>query len=457
MFIPARVHDPAELRTAMTGQVVAPGDAGWDDARQAWNLAADQRPALVAVPESIADVQEAVRYAAEYGMAVAPQGTGHQATAIASLHNTILVKTHNLRGVKIDAERRRAYVRAGDLWEDVSGPASELGLAPLAGSSPDVGVVGYSLGGGVSWLGRAHGLAANSVTAIAIVLADGTLVRCDAEHRADLFWALRGGGGGLGVVVGLEMELYPMVELTAGALFFDWTRLAEVAHAWREWVATVPEELTSILHVVQFPPLPEIPAPLRGRSVVTVELAYAGAADEADRLLAPLRALGAEMDTVAATVPMALAQLHMDPPHPVPGYGAHKLLAELPVEAVDAFVAHAGPESGSPMISAEIRHLGGALGRAPEGHGALAQLDGTFMVFGVGLVTDPASTDYLHAHIEGMLEAFAPYDSGRSYTNFVEHPLPLRESFDEVTYARLRRVKASYDPQNLFRASRAID
>jgi FAD/FMN-containing dehydrogenase len=457
MYIPARVHDPAELRTAMAGQVVAPGDAGWDEARQAWNLAADQRPALVAIPESIADVQEAVRYAGEYGLAIAPQGTGHQATAIATLHDAILIKTHKLRGVKIDADRRRAYVRAGDLWEDVSGPASELGLAPLAGSSPDVGVVGYCLGGGVSWLARRHGLATNSVTAIAIVLADGRLVRCDAEHRSDLFWALRGGGGGLGVVVGMELELFPMAELTAGALFFDWTRLGEVAHAWREWVTTVPDELTSILHVVQFPPLPEVPEPLRGRSVVTVELAYIGDAAAAAEIVAPLRALGAEMDTIAPTAPIALAQLHMDPPHPVPGYGAHKLLSELPRAAVDAFVAHAGPESGSPMISAEIRHLGGALGRVPSDHGALPTLDGAFMVFGVGLVTDPDSTAHLHAHVGGMIEAFEPYATGRNYTNFVEEPLRLRDSFDELTYARLRRVKASYDPQNLFRATRAID
>ena len=189
MFVtqPSVAHDPEELRAAMTGRVAAPGDPDWDDARRAWNLAVDQRSELVAVPESIADVQAAVRHARRHGLSVVAQGTGHQAAAIASMEGTLLLKMSALRGVKIDVERRRAYVRAGAVWLDVTQPASEHGLAPLAGSSPDVGVIGYTLGGGISWLARRHGLAANSVTAIAIVLADGRLVRCDAEHHADLF------------------------------------------------------------------------------------------------------------------------------------------------------------------------------------------------------------------------------------------------------------------------------
>src|SRR4051794_21615325 len=228
MLITSPVHDPAPLRGAMTGAVVAPGEPGWDEARRAWNLAVDQRPALIAVPESIADVQAAVNFAREREIAVAVQGTGHQASAIASLEGALLIRTHKLRGVKIDAAARRARVKAGDLWQDVTGPASALGLAPLAGSSPDVGVVGYTLGGGISWLGRRYGLASNSVTAIAVVLPDGRLVRADHEHHTELFWALRGGGGAVGVVVGLEMRLYEVTDLVAGALFFPFERTAEV-------------------------------------------------------------------------------------------------------------------------------------------------------------------------------------------------------------------------------------
>jgi hypothetical protein len=457
MLTTAPVHDPAPLRDALTGQVVAPGEPGWDEARQAWNLAVDQRPALVVIPESIADVQVAVGYARERDMAITVQTTGHQASSIASMEGALLIRTHKLRGVKIDPQRRRASVRAGDLWGDVSGLASEHGLAPLAGSSHDVGVVGYSLGGGISWLGRRYGLAANSVTAIAIVLADGRLVRADREHHADLFWALRGGGGALGVVVGLEMELYEISELVAGALFLPWERTAEVGHAWRDWVDTLSDATTSILHVIQFPPFPEVPEPLRGRQFVTVEVAHLGSAEEAGRLLAPLRALGAEMDTIAPVPPAALQMLHMDPPAPVPGKGDHRLLGEIPHEAIDVFAALVDAESGSPLVSAEIRHLGGALGRAPEGHGALAAVPGAFMVFGVGMVLDEAMAGAVRSHLDKLVSGFEPYDSGRVYTNFVERPTATSAAFDEDSYARLREIKADRDPENLFRVARTID
>ena len=457
MLLTAPAHDPALLRDAMSGEVVAPGEAGWDEARQGWQRAVDQRPAVIAVPETIADVQVAVGYARERGMAIAVQSTGHQAAAIASLEGSLLIRTHKLRGVKIDPKAGRAIVRAGDVWEDVSGPAAAHGLAPLAGSAGDVGVIGYTLGGGVSWLGRRYGLAANSVTAIAVVLADGRLVRADREHHADLFWALRGGGGAIGVVVALEMQLYEVSELTAGALFFPSERTAEVGRAWRDWARTLPEVTTTTPHVVQLPPFPSVPEPLRGRSFVTVELAHLGGAEEAGRLLGPIRALGAEIDTVAPTSPAALKHLHMDPPGPVSGVGDHRLLGELPHEAIDVFAALTDAESGSPLVTAEIRYFGGALGRRPEGHGALGAVPGEYMIFAAGMVFDEDSAVAAHTHLGKLMDGFEPYDSGHVYTNFVDRPTAASAAFDEATYARLREIKAERDPENLFRISRAID
>jgi FAD/FMN-containing dehydrogenase len=451
------VSDIARLRFAMRGQIFVPADPGYDDARRAWNLASDQRPELVAVPETIADVQLAVRFAAEHDLAVAVQGTGHAAPAIASHEGSLLINARLLRGVDIDAERRIARVCAGDLWEDVTGPASEYGLAPLSGSSPDVGVVGYTLGGGISWLGRKHGLAANHVTAIAIVLPDGRLVRADHEHHSELFWALRGGGGALGVVVALEMRLHPVEQLVAGALFFPRERTAEVAHAWRDMVDTLPDETTSILHVIQMPPAPEIPEPLRGRAWVTVEVAHLGSIEEAGRLLAGVRALGPALDTVAPAPPAALSMLHMDPPHPVPGFGEHRLLSDLPREAVDRFAELYGAGSDSPLISVEIRHLGGALAREPRDPGALGRVAGEFMVFGVGVTPDAGAHAVVAEHVDRMLDAFAPYDAGRVYTNFVHTPTATSAAFDEDTYERLRAIKLELDPEDLFRVSRAID
>ena len=270
-----------------------------------------------------------------------------------------------MRGVISTPRARRARVAAGTLWIEVTEPASEHGLAPLAGSSPDVGVVGYSLGGGVSWLGRKHGLAANSVLAIEIVTADGRLRRVDHDNDPDLFWALRGGGGSFGVVTAMEIALHPLPELYAGAMWWPWERASEVMHAWREWTLTAPDEVTSSARIMQFPPIPEIPESLRGRAWSRSTPRSSATARSAPRSVQALRDLGPEIDTFDMVPPAALSRLHNDPEEPMPALTEHRLLAELPPEAVDAFLAVAGPDSGSTLMIAEIRHLGGALHRGP--------------------------------------------------------------------------------------------
>ena len=212
-------------------QFVFPDDSRWDDARQAWNLAADLRPAVVVLPTSVEEVVDAVNYAAERDLRIVVQGTGHGASVHGSLDGTLLINMREMRAVEIDAESRRARVEAGALWEDVVVPATEHGLTALHGSSPNVGVVGYSLGGGIGWLARKHGLSADSVLAIEVVTADGALVRADRTQNTDLFWALRGGGGGLGVVVAVEIALYPVDELVAGMMIWPWERSQEVLTA----------------------------------------------------------------------------------------------------------------------------------------------------------------------------------------------------------------------------------
>ena len=188
--------------------------------------------------------------------------TGHNAAAMGSLAHTVLVKTERMRGVEIDPANERARVEAGVLWAEVSEAAAAHGLAALAGSSPDVGVVGYSLGGGIGWLARRYGMAANSVLAVEVVNADGELIRVDADNEPELFWALRGGGGAFGVVTALEFRLYPITEVHAGVLFFPIERGSEVLRAWRSWIQDVPDEVTSVGRFLQFPPIPDIPEPL---------------------------------------------------------------------------------------------------------------------------------------------------------------------------------------------------
>jgi FAD/FMN-containing dehydrogenase len=436
--------------------IVLPHDPNWNQARLAWNLAADQQPAAVAFPESARDVSAIVRWARERGLRVAPQGTGHSAIPLGSLAHTVLLKTERMRGVSIDVRKRRARVDAGVLWAEVTDAAAEYGLAALAGSSPDVGVVGYTLGGGVSWLGRRYGLAANSVTAVELVNAQGDLVHAAAERNADLFWALRGGGGSFGVVTAIEFKLYPVTDVYAGVLFFPLERGAEILRAWRRWVDTVPDEVTSVGRFLQLPPIPEIPEPLRGGSFVIVEAASLLGPDATDELLRPLRDLGPQLDTFATMPVRELERLHMDPEHPVPGFGDGALLSDFNDAAIDALVQTAGAGAGSPLLSVEIRHAGGALARKAPGAGALASIDGQFLIFAVGMAMTPEMGAAVRAHLELVQNALARWDSGRSYLNFSEKRERGERLFGDVNYRRLQAVKAAVDPDDVFRSNHPV-
>jgi hypothetical protein len=436
--------------------IVLPHDPHWNQARLAWNLAADQQPAAVALPESADDVVAVVRWARERGLRIAPQGTGHNALPLGSLAHTVLLKTERMRGVEIDSGVRRARVEAGVLWAEVTDAAAEHGLAALAGSSPDVGVVGYSLGGGISWLARKHGLAANNITAVELVNAEGEIVRADAEHNADLFWALRGGGGSFGVVTALEFNLFPLAEVYAGVLFFPLERGAEILRAWRRWVEVVPDEVTSVGRFLQFPPIPEIPEPLRGGSFVVVEATSLLGQDATDELLRPLRELGAAIDTFKTMPVRELKHLHMDPEHPVAGFGDGMLLSEFDDRAIDALVRIAGAGSGSPLLSVEIRHLDGALARKAPGAGALATIGGKFAMFAVGLSVTPEMDAAVRAHVEIVQAVLGPWDSGRMYLNFAEKRQRGERLFGDATYRRLQAVKAVVDPDDVFRSNHPV-
>ena len=439
-----------------TESLVLPHDPGWQEARRAWNLAVDQRPAAVALPETAAEVFAVVRWARSRGLRVAPQGTGHAADAMGSLAHTVLVKTERMRGIEIDPEARRARVEAGVLWAEVTEAAAKHGLAALAGTSPDVGVVGYTLGGGLSWLARRHGLASNSVTAVELVNAEGEHVRADSENEPELFWALRGGGGSFGIVTAIEFELYPIREVYAGVLFFPVERGTEILRAWRRWIETVPDELTTVGRFLHFPPLPELPEPLRGGSFVVVEAVYLGDEQSGSDLLRPMRELGPVMDTVATIPVERLSSVHMDPEHPVPGAGDGMLLSDFPEDAIDSLVAAAGADSGSPLLSVEVRHLEGALARSRPGQGALGTLEARFAMIAVGIAATPARGAAVRAHVELLQSTLARWDSGRDYLNFTTRRERGQRFFGAKAFARLQAVKAKVDPQDVFRSNHPI-
>jgi FAD/FMN-containing dehydrogenase len=434
--------------------LAGPGEERYEIGRRAFNLSADQRPERVALPRDEQDVIFAVRFAAEFGMSVAAQRTGHGATRRESLENTLLLRTDEMTNVTIDPRERYARVQAGARWEDVVPAASELGLAALHGSSPDVGVVGYTLGGGIGWYARRHGLAADHVIAIELVTADGQLRRVDQASDPELFWALRGGGGNLGVVTALEFELLPVTELYAGALFFPWERSDEVLHAWNHWKSSVPDELTSLARILQFPPLPQIPEPLRGNSFAIVEAAYLGSEANGARLMDPLRRLGPTLDTLAAVPPVDTSELHMDPREPVAFTDDHQLLEQLPDKAIDELISLVGPGSGSPLLTFELRHLGGALARPETGHGALGAVRGEISSFGAGLTPDASASQAVREHLAMVRNALEPYDTSYALSNFTLEPAEPSRFFEPATLARLEHVRRATDPHGVFSSLR---
>jgi FAD/FMN-containing dehydrogenase len=448
--------DIATLRHAVRGSVLAPGDDGWDEARTPWNVQFQQNPVLVVVPANSADVQAVVRFATANGLRVAPQGTGHGVGSLGDLSDAILVRMTELRDVEIDAEARQARAGAGVIWEEVVNPAAEHGLVALHGSSPDVGIAGYTLGGGMGWLARKHGLAANSVTAIEVVTADGEFHRVDHTHERDLFFALRGGGGNFGIVTAIEFKLFPMTEAFAGWMIWPWEEAGRVLAAWRDWTETTPDEITSVGRVFQFPPVEFIPEPLRGRNLVVVEVAYMGDEASGRELLAPLLDLEPEMSTLATIPAAGLVRLHADPEGRTPAIGDGSLLTELPDEAIASFLDVAGPGSGSPFISVELRQLGGALGRPAAGAGAASHLEGAFQLFSVGLPFTPEMAHTLEAHLDVVDDAMAPWKSRHTYFNLAERPVDSASLYAGATHDRLREIRERFDPSELFRSNHRI-
>lgn len=456
--LPETVPEITALRGCCGGRVHLPGDQGYDAARVAWNLAVDQRPAAVALPRSAAEVADVVRAAAAAGLRVAPQSTGHNAGPLAArgLDDVVVVRLSGLDTVTAVPARGIVRAEGGALWEPVVDAAAAHGSAVLHGSSPDVGVAGYSLGGGIGWYARKLGLAANSLTAVEVVLADGTLVRADADHDAELFWALRGGGGSFGVVTALEMRAYPIDTAYAGFLLWDLADVEPVLRTWAAWAPEAPDEVTTAFRAMRLPPLPELPDFLRGRAVAIVDGAVLGSDERGAELLSDLRAHRPEIDTFGRVPAKSLVRLHMDPEGGAPAVSGSAMLHSFPDAAVDAFLAEAGPDARTSLAVAELRQLGGALGRPHQGGGVLDHLDGQLVAFAGAMALDADSAAAGLADATRLTEALAPFDNGRSYLNFAESPVATRTAYGVDRWRQLTGIRSAVDPHGVLVANHPV-
>ena len=414
----------ARLRSALYGPVYQAGDDGYDQARQTWKGRADQRPALIAQACGPADVQAAVGWAGDHGMPVAVQSTGHGTHVAAD--DALLIKTSGMAGVLIDPDRRTARVGPGTRWGQVVDAAASLGLAPLSGSSPDVGVAGYTLGGGLGWLSRTYGFAADSLLRVGLVTADGQLITASRDSHPELFWALRGGGGNFGIVTSLEFRLYPVATVYAGIAYFPFSRAADTLARYREWSASEPDELTTAVILLSKPAEPDMSGPM-----LAIRSLYAGPAHAAQRALRPL------WDAAGTPVRDEMREMTFADVKGIPSVTPRnfQMAADLPGPLSADLVTVVGDQS-APAVAVEVRHWGGAIANAGQDAGPAGHRDAPFSVVVDG---PPEALGSIHG-----------YPAGRSFLNFLHEADLTETAYTPANYRQLRDVKRAWDPGNVF-------
>ncbi|MGP4055571.1 FAD-binding oxidoreductase [Mycobacterium sp. 4D054] len=443
------------LRDQVATHVALPGEPGYERCVP-WNVAAPVTPAAVVLATSAEDVAGTVRFAATHGFTVAVQATGHGAVGVGP--GTILVLTAAMKHCEVDVLNRTVRVGAGARWQDVIDVAAPHGLAPLCGSAPGVGVVGYLTGGGIGPLVRTAGLSSDHVRAFDVVTGEGRLLRATPDENADLFWGLRGGKATLGIVTAVEMDLLPIPEFYGGAVFFDGAATAEVLHAWRAWSVGLPETVNTSIAVQQLPPLPGVPEPLAGRMTVAVRYTAVGDFADAERLLAPMRAAATPiLDSVGVLPYAAIGAVHADPVDPMPINEDQALLSELPAEAIDALLAVAGPGSGSPQVLVELRLLGGALAREPQHRSAFCHRDAAFSLAVIGAPM-PENAAVVVEHARAVTAAVAPWATGGQMPNFAPSYDPARPArvYNQDTLHWLAALADRYDPAGVLATGQVI-
>jgi FAD/FMN-containing dehydrogenase len=445
--------DLSTLRRQLAGGAAAPGEPGYDELCQAWNASPRQRPALVVAPARADDVAAAVRFAAERGLRVAAQATGHGAAGALGEGDLLL----NLRGldeVRVDAERRRVSAGAGATWAAVTSAAEEAGLAGLAGTAPSVGVAGYTLHGGVGWLARAHGLASASLLAVDYVDAHGVPRHTGEDEDPEALWAFRGGAG-VGVATRLELRLWPHERLYAGARHWPLEQAPGVLAGWLSWTEGLPESVTSLAWAFQAPDAPSMPDAYRGRAVIA--LGVCGTDPEGDR--ARVRDLFAELpeplaDTVGERTPSELGDILPGPPGPVPARGDGRLLRRPDPATALEIVRAAGVDAG-PVAGVELRHLGGRAAEAGA-PGALTALPGELLADAAALTPDAEQARAADAAFGRMAEAAGAADLGRTVAGFRGGRTDAPGALEPATRDRLRELRRRRDPQGVMRPARDL-
>ena len=449
-----------ELGGSFRGELLAPTSPGYDTARRIWNGAIDRHPACMARCAGVADVVAAVRFARDHDLEIAIRGGGHNVAGTAVCDDGVVIDLSAMRAVLVDPAGRTAWVQGGALWADVDHETQAHGLATTGGIVGHTGVAGLTLGGGIGFLMRKHGLAIDNLLAAEVVTAEGTIVRASAEEHPDLFWALRGGGGNFGVVTSFLFALHPLgPTVMAGPVFWAADDTTDVLRFYRDFAAEAPDELGSVVRLGTVPPLPVIPAELHWRQAIAVACCYVGAVEDGERAVRALRRFGKPLVDLLAPSPYAAFQGGLDDTvlHGWHYYWKAANLAGLTDDAIAVIADHAY-DARSPRSYAAMFHMGGAVARVPDDTTAYAGRDvaHNIVIDAAWLPDEPAADT---AWARRFLQALQPHRAGGVYVNFLDSdddPSRVREAYGDRIYRRLAQVKARYDPDNAFHHNKNI-
>jgi FAD/FMN-containing dehydrogenase len=450
----------AELEQGLRGQLVRPEDDAYDEARAIWNGAHDQRPALIVRCAGVADVMRAVDFARSEDLLVAVRGGGHSLPGFSSCDGGLVIDLSAMTSVRVDPERRTAVAEAGCTWADLDHETQAFGLAVTGGLVSTTGIAGFTLGGGIGWLMRKVGLACDNLIAADVVTAEGQLVHASEDENPELLWGVRGGGGNFGIVTSLQYRLHPVGPmLLAGPIFFAGDRAEEVLRFYRDWVGTLPDEVTTLANLTTAPPAPFLPEAVHGKPIVAVIAVHAGEPEHGRALVQPLKDLGDPIADLIDVMPYTTMQSLLDA---LWAPGAHNYMRsafidELTDAAIEATAARhrAVP---SPQSEIHFHHFGGAVARVPDDHAAFGDRSAQYVVNVIARTPDAKGFEDNVAWARGTTQALAPVSRDGAYVNYMGDARDerLRASYGDAKYERLVALKRRYDPTNLFRLNQNI-
>lgn len=445
------------LAEAVEGPVLAPSHPDYEAELSPFNLSTRHTPELVVAALHAEDVAHTVRWAADRGLCVAVQATGHG--AVASFDRGIVVSTRRMQTLDIDPQTRLARIGAGVKWRAVIDRAASHGLAPLNGSSSDVGAVGYTVGGGLPVLGRTFGFASDWVRGFEVVTADGRIRAVSEHEHPDLFFALRGGKANIGIVTSMSMELVSVSTIYGGCMYFEGAHAQRLLEAYREWTRSLPESITTALKLLRLPPMAEVPEPLRAKVTVQLVVAHVGDLAEGEKLVRSMREVApAIFDEVRQMPYSEVDAIHHDPEHPIPVKETCALLNDLTRDSVEGILSVAGPNVNSPLLMVELRHLGGALGRRPQVPDSVGARDAAYSVFLLGVLVPPLA-DLVPDALAAAVATLSSHTTGHTFVNMHGTPSSLEDRarpWANDVYKQLVRIKREVDPGDVFRFGHSL-